>query len=61
MNHLFELLGFLIVLIHLYRWLYRMWLQHWVNRKKSVKLPRKPRVLKPKTEHDCPVCQKHKS
>lgn len=61
MNQLFELLGFLIVLIQLYRWLYRMWLQRWMNRKKSVKLPRKPRVLKPKTEHDCPVCQQHKS
>lgn len=61
MNHLFELLGFLIGLIHLYHWLYRMWLQRWLNRKKSVRLPRKPRVLKPKTERDCPVCQQHRS
>jgi hypothetical protein len=61
MNHLFELLGFLIVLIQLYRWLYRMWLQRWMNSKKSAKLPRKPRVWKPKTDRDCPVCQQHKS
>jgi len=61
MNQLFILLGFLIVLIHLCRWLYRRWLLRWMNRSKPASLSRRPRVLKPKTERDCPVCQQHRS
>ncbi len=50
----------LIVLFELYRFLRALWLRRMLEQKKKAKRPRKPMVLKPKTERDCRFCQEEK-
>ena len=51
------LLGYLIVIAAVYRWLRQRQLMRRMREKKAVKAARKPQVLKPKSECDCPVCR----
>lgn len=50
----------IIVLFELYRYLCRLWLRRKLEQKKKAKRPRKPIVLKPKSERDCQFCQEEK-
>jgi IS1 family transposase/transposase-like protein len=51
------LLAILIVLCELYRLFRANWLRRMLEHKKKDKRPRKPMVLKPKSERDCRFCQ----
>jgi hypothetical protein len=47
-------------LIELYRWLRKSWIYHILEQKKKTRQPRKPVVMRPKSEQDCPFCVKEK-
>lgn len=60
-NRPFGILGILLLLIELYRYLRKYWLKQLLNQKKSDKRLPKPAVLRPKSERDCRFCRKKKS
>jgi DNA invertase Pin-like site-specific DNA recombinase len=60
LNDLLILLAILIILIEIYRKLRQTWLRHQLSGKKKAKRPRKPAVLRPKSESDCRFCQEDK-
>ena len=47
----------IIILVELYRRLRKYWVRWCLEKKRSARKLRKPPVLKPKSERDCPVCQ----
>jgi IS1 family transposase/transposase-like protein len=49
-------LAIVMVLLEFYRLLRGYWLRHQLEEKKKAKRPRKPAVLHPKSEQDCPYC-----
>lgn len=59
-ENILVLLAILIVLLELYRFLRAIWLRQLLGKKKKVKRPRKPMVLKPKSERACRFCQEDK-
>jgi len=50
------ILGILILLVEVYRFLRRYWLRRFLEKKEKEKRPRKPAVLRPKSERDCQLC-----
>ncbi len=60
MNKLLEVLAILVICLELYRLIRRFWIRQILKKRKAAKQPRKPRVLKPKSERDCPFCMKEK-
>jgi hypothetical protein len=58
MRDLLVILGILILCFELYRLLRGNWLRRFL--KKGAEQPRKPHVMKPKSEQDCPFCVKEK-
>jgi hypothetical protein len=59
-NDLLILLAILILLIEIYRKLRPIWLHHLLEEKKKARRPRKPPVLRPKSERYCRICQEDK-
>jgi hypothetical protein len=59
-NDLLILLATLLLLVEIYRKLRWGWLRHLLTQKKKAKQPRKPPVLRPKSERDCCFCQEDK-
>jgi hypothetical protein len=55
-EELLGILGILILLIELYRYVRKVWLRRLLEKKKREKRPRKPAVLRPKSERDCLLC-----
>lgn len=60
MQNLLVILAAIIILVELYRRLRHYWIRWCLGKKKRAKKPRKPPVLKPKSERDCSVCQEAK-
>ncbi len=60
MKDLLVILAILIVCFELYRLLRGNWIRRFLKKKKGDLQPRKPRVMKPKSERDCPFCVKEK-
>jgi hypothetical protein len=56
MEKLVGILGILVLIFEIYRWLRKKWIQRMLVEKKKGKRPRKPRVMRPKTGLDCPHC-----
>jgi hypothetical protein len=54
------LMAILILLVEIYQKLRQTWLRHIMAQKKKAKRPRKPGVLRPKSERDCRFCQEDK-
>ncbi|RPI70414.1 MAG: hypothetical protein EHM38_05870 [Geobacteraceae bacterium] len=54
------LIATIIILIEIYRKLRQIWVRHQLMKKKKNKQPRKPAVLRPKSERDCRFCQEDK-
>jgi hypothetical protein len=59
-NDLLILLAIRIILIEIYRKLRQIWLRHQLSCRKMAKRPRKPAVLRLKSERDCRFCQEDK-
>jgi len=57
-NHLFAILVILVLSFELYRLLRGNWIRRFLKKKKTATQSRKPRVMKPKSERDCPFCMK---
>jgi hypothetical protein len=53
-------IGILIVVIEIYRILRRIWIRRMLAKRKSGRLTRKPQVMRPKNEKDCPFCAAEK-
>jgi hypothetical protein len=60
MKDLLVIFAILIICFELYRLLRGNWIQRFLKKKKGAAQPRKPRVMKPKSERDCPFCLKEK-
>jgi IS1 family transposase/transposase-like protein len=60
MKDLLVILAILILWFELYRLLRRYWIQRILKKKREAKQLRKPRVMKPKSEKDCPFCMNEK-
>jgi IS1 family transposase len=60
MKDLLVVLGILILCFELYRLLRGNWIQRFLKKRKNTAQPRKPHVMKPKSERDCPFCVKEK-
>lgn len=60
MNELLGIIGVLVLMLEIYRWLRWKWIQHMLEGKKKAKMPRKPVVMRPKSELDCQQCVKEK-
>ncbi len=60
MKDLLVILGILVLCFELYRLLRGNWIRRFLKKKKSATQPRKPRLMKPKSERDCPFCMKEK-
>ena len=56
MKDLLVILAILIFCFELYRLLRGNWIQRFLKKKKGAAQPRKPHVMKPKSEQDCPFC-----
>ena len=56
MKDLLLVLGILILFIEQYRLLRGYWIRRFLKKKKEAKQMRNPRVMKPKSERDCPFC-----
>lgn len=54
------ILGILVLLFEIYRWLRGNWIRGFLEKKKKGKGPRKPAVMQPKSERDCPFCVEEK-
>lgn len=57
---LLGILGILILLVEIYRYVRRYWLRRLLEQKKKEKRTRKPPVLRPKSERDCRFCREEK-
>ncbi|RPH73242.1 hypothetical protein EHM76_05570 [bacterium] len=57
---LLGILGILLLLFEVYRFLRRYWLGRLLEKKKKEKQTRKPAVLRPKSERDCRFCCEEK-
>jgi hypothetical protein len=55
-HRLFGILAILIFLFEIYRFLRGSWLRQILQKKKDPQRSRKPWVMKPKSERDCPFC-----
>jgi hypothetical protein len=55
-KELFGILGILILVVEVYRYVRRYWLRRPLDKKKKEKRLRKPAVLQPKSERDCRFC-----
>ena len=60
MKDLLGIIGILVISIEIYLWLRRGWIRHVLDWKEKAKKPRKPAVMRPKSELDCPHCVKEK-
>jgi hypothetical protein len=60
MKDLPGIIGILVINIEIYLWLRRRWIQHVLEGKKKGKMPRKPAVLRPRSELDCQHCVEEK-
>ena len=60
MKDLLVILGILTLYFELYRLLRGNWIRRFLKKKKGAAQPRKPRLMKPKSEQDCPFCMKGK-
>ena len=60
MKNLLVILGILVLLFEIYRLLRRYWIRRILEKKKKAKRPRKPPVMRPKSERDCPFCMQEK-
>ena len=60
MDRLLIILAVLILCFELYRHLRGYWIRRILRKKREAKQLRKPRVMKPKSERDCPFCVKEK-
>jgi hypothetical protein len=56
MGKLVGIFGILVLIFEIYRWLRKKWIERILAEKKKGKKPRKPQVMRPKTELDCPYC-----
>jgi IS1 family transposase len=56
MKDLLGIIGILVISVEIYLWLRRKWIRHVLEGKKKGKMPRKPAVLRPKSELDCQHC-----
>jgi hypothetical protein len=56
MKDLLLILGILVLCFELYRLLWGNWIRRIFKKKKVGKGSRKPQVMKPKSEQDCPFC-----
>lgn len=56
MKDLLVIVGIIVIIIEGYWFLRGKWIQRILGRGKGIKRERKPVVLKPKTERDCPHC-----
>ena len=61
MKDLLVILGILILCFELYRLFRGNWLRRFLKKKNGAAQPRKPLVMKPKSDRDCPFCVKEKS
>jgi hypothetical protein len=59
-KELLGILGVLILLVELYRYLRKYWLRRLLEKKKKEKRARKPAVLRPESERDCRFCSEDK-
>jgi hypothetical protein len=60
MKDLLVILALLILCFELYRLLRGNWIRHFLKKKKGAAQRRKPHVMKPKSERDCPFCMGEK-
>jgi transposase-like protein len=60
MKNLLGIIGLLVLLFELYRWLWKSWIYRILEQKKKAKKSRKPAVMQPKSERDCSFCMKEK-
>jgi hypothetical protein len=60
MKELLGIVGILVISIEIYLWLRRGWIRQMLEWKKKAKKPRKPAVMRPKSEMDCQHCVKEK-
>jgi len=58
MKNLPGILGILILFFEVYRLLRKYWIRRILKRKKKAKRLRKPLMMQPKSERDCPFCEK---
>ena len=58
MKNLLVTLAILILFFELYRNLRGYWIRRILKKKREAKQLRKPRMMKPKSERDCPFCVK---
>jgi len=56
MKNLVGIIGILVLIYEIYRWLRKKWIQRILAEKKKGGKPRKPPVMRPKSEQDCPHC-----
>jgi transposase-like protein len=55
-EELLGIIGILIVIIEIYRILRRVWIRWMLAKRINGKRTRKPQVMRPKSEKDCPYC-----
>ena len=60
MKDLLVILGILILCFELYRLLRGNWIRRFLKKKKGAAQPRKPLVMRPKSDRDCPFFVKEK-
>jgi hypothetical protein len=60
MKDLLGIIGILVISIEIYLWLRRGWIRYVLEWKKKAKIPRKPAVMRPKSEMDCQYCVEEK-
>ena len=60
MKNLLVILAILILCFELYRLFRGNWIRHSLKKKNGAAQPRKPLVMKPKSDRDCPFCVKEK-
>ena len=60
MKDLLVIFAILVLCLELYRLVRGYWIRRILKKKREAKQLRKPRVMKPKSERDCPFCVKEK-
>ena len=56
MKEILGIIGILVLLVEIYARLRKYWIQRLLDQKRNAKKPRKPVVMRPKSEADCPFC-----
>ena len=56
MKEILEIIGILVLLVEIYALLRKYWIQRLLDQKRNAKNLRKPVVMRPKSEADCPFC-----